>query len=217
MPLVLKIESPEGQCNAVWEITETEESLLRNIVLTDDEKRVFSALNTGQRRYEWLAVRVLLKEVLEKSFQGLISEDCPEILYNENGKPYLKGVKYGLSISHSGPYAAIAIHPSASPGIDIECIHPRLKKIASRFINHNEESFLLEDVMLEQLCIIWCCKEALYKVHPAGFLSFKDNLIISPFNFPGTGYTMGSIITPANTSVHKLGYVKIHNYILAYT
>jgi 4'-phosphopantetheinyl transferase len=208
MPVILKIPSKEGQMTAVWEITETEKDLLSKILLSFKEENIFYTIKSEQRKREWLAVRALLQELLPER---------PEILYKENGKPYLMGNSTHISISHSGIYVAIALHPSINPGVDIELIHPRVQKISGRFINDSEKAFIKEKNLIEQLCIIWCCKEVLYKIHPEGMLRFKENLVIDPFIYEGGGQLKGTIITPERKSCYRLSYKTINNYILVYS
>jgi 4'-phosphopantetheinyl transferase len=208
MPVILKMPGEEGPRIAVWEITETEKELLSKILLSYKEENTFYTIKSEQRKQEWLAVRALLQELLPER---------PEILYKENGKPYLMGNSTHISISHSGKYVAISLHPSAVPGVDIELIHPRVQKISSKFINDSERAFLNEKNLIEQLCIIWCCKEVLYKIHPEGMLRFKENLVIEPFVYEGSGNLKGTIITHEETSYYNLNYKTINNYILVYS
>ncbi|HXB12685.1 MAG TPA: 4'-phosphopantetheinyl transferase superfamily protein [Bacteroidia bacterium] len=208
MPIIQKIPGREGQIIAVWEITETEKDLLSKILISFEEENTFYTIKSEQRKKEWLAVRALLQELLPER---------PEILYKENGKPYLMGNSTHISISHSGIYVAIALHPSATPGVDIEAIHPRVQKISSKFINDSERAFLNKKNLIEQLCIIWCCKEVLYKIHPEGMLRFKENLLVDHFVYEGKGDLKGTIITPEKTTHYKLSYKTINNYILVYS
>jgi phosphopantetheinyl transferase len=208
MPIIQKILGKEGQITAVWEITETEKELLSKILISFKEENIFYTIKGEQRKREWLAVRALLHELLPER---------PEILYKENGKPYLMGNSTHISISHSGIYVAIALHNSAIPGVDIELIHPRVQKISAKFINDSERAFITEEKIIEQLCIIWCCKEVLYKIHPEGMLRFKENLVVSPFVYEGSGSLQGTIITPEKTSLYSLTYKTINNYILVYS
>jgi len=104
-----------------------------------------------------------------------------KILYQENGAPYLDPPDFKISISHTFPYAAIAV--SRNPvGIDLEKIKNKILKIEHKFIL-NEVGFLPENTAerIEYLTIIWNIKEALYKMHHSKFWSLKKHYEVKPF------------------------------------
>jgi phosphopantetheinyl transferase len=208
MPVILKFEIPEGQCTAVWKITESLEELLKRTKLTDEEKATLANYKNELRKCEWVAVRTLLQELRPLG---------PVIKYQQNGRPYLTDNSEEISISHSGQYIAISLGPEKNIGVDIEHIHPKIKKIAERFVNEKEKAFIKEDTLVEQLCILWCAKEVLYKTHPEGMLSFKNNLLVSPFILAENGEMEGTIIKDNHKWIHKLAYKRLNDYMLVYT
>lgn len=208
MPIILKNESPNGLYIAVWQVTENLETLLGKTILTAEEKKNLTFFKNESRQCEWLAVRALLQE---------LRPNKPVIKYKENGRPYLLDGSEEISISHSGQYIAIALNKGSHPGIDIEHIHPKIKRIAERFLNDKEKAFIKEDIMMEQLCLIWCVKEVLYKIHPEGMLSFKNNLLVGSFVPGNEGTLQGTITKDGATTEHKLYYKKIGEYMLVYT
>lgn len=207
MPVILQTENL-GQYTAVWRIEENLEALLKKVQLATEELQILESYTNENRKKEWLAVRALLQS---------LRPSCPVIKYKENGKPYLTDGSEEISISHSGPYIAIALSKSHLPGVDIEQASPRIKRIAERFVNEQERTFLTERTLIEQLCLIWCAKEVLYKIHPEGMLNFKNNLLVSPFTLADKGEFEGFIIKDTNRSAHKLQYLRIDNYMLVYT
>ena len=48
----------------------------------------------------------ILADILKKDYQ---MENCPEILRDGQGKPYLNGHPLHFNVSHSGEYLAIAV------------------------------------------------------------------------------------------------------------
>jgi len=217
MGLLLNIGETKGQCTAVWQVTESLQTLLKTTTLTTEEQDTLQSFKNESRQGEWLAVRTLLQH---------LRPTCPIIKYKENGKPYLANGSEEISISHSGQYIAIALSPTIgragtahTPGVDIEHIHPKIKRIAERFLNDKEKAFLsTEDtVLVEQLCTIWCVKEVLYKIHPKGMLSFKNNLLVSPFTLANEGKLEGFIIENGTQSAYNLKYKRLGEYMLVYT
>lgn len=81
------------------------------------------------------------------------------LLHDADGAPRLCGSTLNISISHSRHFAAIALHPSARIGIDIE--EPRLgqlRRVITKFLAPHERE-LWSDRLLEA----WTCKEAVFK------------------------------------------------------
>ncbi len=208
MPVILKIEHKDGQRTAAWEIKEDENTLLRAALLTVTDFNIFSLISNPGRRLEWLAVRVLLKEFYHSA---------PIINYRENGKPGLINHTDKISISHSGKIVGITIHESRNPGIDVEIIHPRIVKIASRYLNEHEKTYLGPSPSIEQLIILWGAKEVLFKVYEQGGISFKDNFRISPFILSSKGSLEGIISTPGDTLTIPMEYMHVGNFILVQT
>ncbi len=218
MPLILNKVTQGGMIIGLWETRETAEMLLQRVQTGAADMGFYANLKSEHRKLEWLAVRALLKEISGSMGVAAKSGGVPKIIYSANGQPHLEGSSAGLSVSHSGPYAAIALHPSGIPGIDVEQIHPRLNNIAMRFLHASEKDFLDHRLLLEMLCVIWCCKETLYKVHSAERrLNFKENIIVSPFRFQSEGGVTCRTVTGSFSAEYRLSYSKIDNYILVHT
>ena len=159
---------------AVWQITETEEELATQLTLTDAELSLVNSFKSGQRRRQWYAVRALLYELLQKRFQ---------ISYHTSGKPFLLDEDSHLAITHCQDAVAIALDRKQSTGIDLQHIAPKLLRIKERFLNPIERKCFDEStVSLDYLHVIWCAKEALYKIHGDSHIIFKEHLSIDPFD-----------------------------------
>ena len=104
---------------------------------------------SAKRRSEWLSVRVLLHEALGPDVR---------LVYDKTGKPRIEGAPLHVSVSHSGPYAAIALSPSPV-GLDIELAAARAERMKARFATEAELRHLAP-------VDIWCAKEAVYKLFP---------------------------------------------------
>jgi len=207
MPVILKIEHKNGQRTAVWEVIEDELTLLEKVSLHESERHSLSLIHNAGRRLEWLAVRALLKEFYPSG---------TSIDYLENGKPVLVNHTDKISISHSGNMVAIAVHSNRNPGIDIEMLHPRIFKIAARFLNELEKTHLGPHPSVEQLTIIWGAKEVLFKIYEQGGVSFKNDFSISPFTLSSKGILEGVIYKNSTLSI-PMEYMKIKDFILVQT
>ncbi len=79
--------------------------------------------------------------------------------HTDQGAPRVDGRQ--VSISHSRTHAALAFHPAAAIGIDLESPRPQLQRVKSRFLSAEElDAFGSSD---ELLLKAWTAKEAVYK------------------------------------------------------
>ena len=109
----------------IWKVDETVEQLRSMFHQFSVYEEGFARFSSEKRKQEWLAVRVLLKEL------------CGEektIAYLPSGKPYLEDGSLHVSFSHTNGYVAVAIHPSVEVGIDIEQYGTRVRRVASASI-----------------------------------------------------------------------------------
>ncbi|MDM8152885.1 4'-phosphopantetheinyl transferase superfamily protein [Bacteroides gallinaceum] len=172
----------EGGRFAVWKVEETAEEMRAALgdALPYDEE--LSRLRAESRRMEYLAVRVLLKAICGEEKQ---------VCHEPSGKPFLADCSYHLSISHTKGYVAVALHPTAEVGIDIEQVSDRVLKVASRFMSDEElrgETDALKDchddtssATLYYMLLHWSAKETLFKLMDQAEVDFKRHLCMSPF------------------------------------
>ena len=127
-----------------------------------------------ERRTQHLAVRLLFKLMMPEA-------DLSQLVMADNGKPYLIGLPFHFSFSHCKGYAACAVCDNRPIGIDIEIIHPRILKVAHKFLNDKEKDVLAgltEDATLQQLAFFWAAKEAMYKQHEQLGIDFSRDFYI---------------------------------------
>lgn len=158
----------------LWHITENLDELVETIDLNDIDRSYLEKINHEKKKKEFLAGRIVLKELLQyydQPYKGVIKDD---IL-----KPYLVGLKHHVSISHSHDYATAVIHPEHKTAIDIELISNKLLPLAPKFLTDEEAAFCQDD--LRNITILWCAKETLYKIYHGRGLIFKENLFVKTF------------------------------------
>ena len=119
---------------------------------------------------ELLLVRKILKSVLPGH----------KILYNGR-EPYLEPRDFEISITHSFPFAALAISKN-KVGIDVEPFNPKIIKIRHKFLNDDEADFIEERKETAYLTVIWSLKESLYKIHHSNYWSLKKHYEVKPFS-----------------------------------
>lgn len=171
MSLLYKQDSPLW---GVWYIEESEDELVAMLDIPSFYEEGLKDLKNESRRKEWLASRVLLKELLGCEKQ---------VVYRENGAPFLVDNSFQISFSHTREFAAVMAVPalSASIGIDIEIIKPTVLKVKRKFVNEAEACFLKEESLLLQLLVMWSAKESMFKAMGVSEVDFRQHLHIEPF------------------------------------
>lgn len=176
----------------IWEYREQdkleEESLLEEEVLKTYHKK---------RQRELLMVRKMLKTILPNI----------QLHYNKEGKPYL--VDKQISISHSFPYAVLAIS-EYKIGVDLEKVTTKIQNLKERFLYKTEWDWV-EGKETEILTIIWTIKEALYKLHTPQYWSFREHYEVKEFNLSDTKEIKCSVIDENQITKYQARTIKIED------
>lgn len=162
---------------AVWKITETVEelsSLVNDTAIVSYANEHFAGV---KRRCEWLATRLLVKELLGQNAQ---------IEYDQTGRPYIKDIP-SISISHTDGYVAVIISYNLQVGIDIERRNRFLGETYKRFMNEQECAVLEDKNRNDVMLVHWTAKEALFKIVGNLGGTFKDNISLSHFKYEKNG------------------------------
>lgn len=185
----------EGGGIAIWHITETSAELY-SLLDTHRYDGQLAEKNNEARCAEWLAVRLLIKD--------LFGSDA-EVAYHPTGRPYLKGGDVHISISHTRGYAAVAYSNAGSIGLDIEHISDRVERIAARFTSPAESEYIdIHEQSERQLyhLINWSAKETLYKLlDDARMADFKAAFHIAPYALSPQGTLDTTILAAGNEKV----------------
>ena len=190
MPISHKIET-DKIIVLVWEITETLEEL--NVLAKNINTSHYSS---KKRKKEHLTTRLLINKI------------CPNrsIIYNEHGAPELDDSN-NISISHSKELVTVIVSQQ-KVGIDIEKISGKALRISSKFISKNNKQLLTS----EKATLIWCAKEAIYKLHQKGNIDFIKDIKITDFEIEEKGILNAKF----KSEILILNYQKIHNHYLVY-
>ena len=151
----------------IWKYDE--QDLLSAEDLLEPENAEKVALYHPRKLLEVLMVRKLLQSV----------KPGAKILYRER-EPYLEPKTAEISITHSYPFAAIAVSKNKI-GIDLEKFNPKILRVVDKFIYENERGFIPEDSCETFYTIIWSVKESMYKIHHSKYWSLKKNYEVKPF------------------------------------
>jgi 4'-phosphopantetheinyl transferase EntD len=172
MPLY-SIEKVDGEgFLALWEIAETQDELIKASSIPDEELKTILQYPSPRRRLEQLAVRSLLSQCFtKKQYLG----------YEENNRPFLKNYPGDISISHADKYVCILVHESKYVGIDIEGRRRNFAPVENKIITDYEQSYLNNKYREDQLCVIWCAKEAIYKAMHEQRVEYSRQIEIKRF------------------------------------
>ncbi len=182
MAVVLTRQVSEDEILGIWKITETEEDLREKLYATPWIDNMLDGVTHPVKRLEYLASRFLTEHLA-----GLLKLPFHGIYKDEHGKPHpAKGPgdspgaayseMYFISISHSFPYAASCIHRKKAVGIDIEMPKEKFGKVSYKFLAESELAQAGNDI--DQLCLMWAVKEAIYKQNGKNGVSLKDDMLI---------------------------------------
>ena len=144
MGLYLRKKLDQGGEISVWEVTESEEELLKIISIPSDELEELYFTRSESRRREKLAVRALLNTIFEdKVYLG----------HHDNGAPFIQNDLTHISITHTNRFVAIITHPTEEGGIDIESIERDFSAVEKKALSEDEKDDLQEKNRNLQLAI----------------------------------------------------------------
>ena len=163
----------------IWNVTETLEQLLQLLPHSEVYCQQMMQFTSKSRRLEWIAVRVLLFELLREE---------KEIAYYSNGKPYLVDGSMSLSISHTRGFVSVIVgKPDVEVGIDIEQYNERVRRVAHRFIRPDEELSIYNDTDTYAMLLHWSAKEVVFKCLNVSEVDFSQHIRVLLFTVAHEG------------------------------
>lgn len=210
MPKLLHHTFKEGGI-AVWRIEETPDELYA-LLRTRRYDEVLATIHHETRRAEWLAVRVLLAQVLG---------DDKHIVYRDTGAPYLVDGSYHISISHTKEYAVLAYHRNGPVGVDIEHVAERVMRVAHRYTRPEEYDYIEQAAECDRLMyyiLNWSAKETLYKyVGDTRAADFKNTFFLQPYVLnPSQGEMEGRVFLDSSVCEVRVFYFIYSDVVCTY-
>lgn len=208
MGIVLKKSFKDECLMGIWEVSEDYNTLLSKLNLDEAEINKLNSFKSEGRKLEWLSVRNLINNLLERNAR---------IIYNADNKPFVKGTTYNISISHSHKLTSIFLSKKNRVGIDLELMSHKISTLSDKFINDQEIVTSDPDLRRYHLYIHWCAKEALYKICDKQDINFKENLTIFPFLPNDEGMIKGRVLNSRGVEDFWLRYKKYKDYSIVWT
>ena len=193
---------------AVWQVTETEEELVKLSSVPTDEMEEISLIRNEDQRRQKLAVRALLNEVFEEKMY---------LNHHDNGKPYLENCVTNISITHTDKYVAIIISDDDERGIDIESLDRNFAPVEQKALSEDEIDDLDDDKKNEQLAIYWCAKEAIFKKMSQNRVNFAEQIEVEKFNLKKEGELEATFIhKDEHEEEFELEYMMFDRHVLVW-
>ena len=190
---------------AIWHIVEEKKFFINKVPLQRE-------ISHPHKQLQHLAGRYLLQYMYADFPYDLI-----EIA--DTRKPFLPGEEYHFSISHCGDYAAAIVSKEKRVGIDVELVTPKIQKIQHKFLNDKEMSFVNSqstNQLINQLTLLWCCKEAVFKWYAIGGVDFKEDIKLQPFEFNNDAGCINCNFLKDETTTLKINYKWFDDVCLAW-
>jgi len=203
MPLYKTITHNPTTTVFVWKITESLIGLKESVILNERSLQRINGMRRESHIKGFLAVRKLLQTAGYTDF---------DLFYTDDGKPHLKDGKL-ITISHSFDFSVIALS-NTEIGVDIEKNRAKIQRIASKFIGE-EQKYLVDENLTEQLTVVWGAKESLFKIHPDGGLLFIAHLPIDAFTLEDKK-TTGHILKDPFKESYGIYFETFEGYTLVY-
>ena len=128
-----------------------------------------SRFQNERRRTEHLAWRRVVRRELGRGV---------EIEYNEVGAPTVNLENTHISVAHGAGRVAVAIADERI-GVDIEALERDFAHVSSRYMSPKEQAL---STQAEWLAMVWCAKEALYKLYGERGLDLKHDIVLTDYN-----------------------------------
>jgi 4'-phosphopantetheinyl transferase len=206
MPIVKKINTKIGLLG-IWKLSESVPDLTSEFNFSNKEKEEFSKNKVDKRKVEYLATRLLLRDLLNEK---------PEIQYHESGKPILLNSKLNISISHSANFLVVLLSKNKI-GIDVENTQRNIDKIANRFLHEKELKHLkkLENSHSAKI-LYWSAKEAIFKCTNEQNIQFNEQIFIPEFEIKSDGHFSGKLKFNNIITNYSLWYFFYENNVIVY-
>lgn len=175
MPLIKTYERDQSKI-AIWK-TEEDADFFRNSLSTDVLKYMrLENFTNESKQLEQLSSRHLLQTIIGET-------QMKRFRKSESGMPFIEEGQVYISLSHTKEHSAVIVSNKGLCGIDVETVHPRVLKIADKFVGKNERQLITDDRETEMLMLLWSAKETVYKLYARKEIDFKEHIFLSDLQF----------------------------------
>jgi len=128
--------------------------------------------------------------------------------YNKYNKPITDKTRHFVGISHSNNYTAIALSQKNIIGIDIEENNRDFVKISRKYLNEEEKIFATDNYNCQ---LIWCAKEAIYKLLDESSNNFAEDYKVIDINDDSI------YLEYKKSKIFTVNFLRNENYLLTWS
>ncbi len=139
------------------------------------EKLAYANISHLEKRQEWASSRLAIAAALKE-----LQIPYPGFFKDEHGKSQSMSGNGFVSLTHTQGFAAAIYHREIPVGIDMDFIREKILRIGFRFLDESELSFLEKDPI--HYTMAWSAKESIFKCQGKKGISFRDNILLEPFD-----------------------------------
>lgn len=174
------------------------------------EKLSFANISHPEKKKEWATARLAIYDALEA-----LNVPYPGFFKDEHGKSQTMNGNGYVSLTHTPGFAGAIFHREQPVGIDMDLIREKILKIGYRFLDYSELDFLEKDPA--HYTMAWSAKESIFKCQGKKGVSFRENILLEPFEKNATkikGKIRGTSFADHHYTVDVR---RLENVILTYT
>lgn len=146
-------------------------------MMTGERRRRVEDLPNEDDRKRSAAGELLLRRAAGERLDAA-PESVP-LAWDENGRPFVQGASFYVSVSHSGPYVVCAVDEHLL-GVDVEVIRSAEEKFMRRACSEAEMAYIRygDAGCFQRFWECWTAKEALFKLTGCGPLLALSRLAL---------------------------------------
>lgn len=198
MPVTDKILTSDGIIH-YWETNETSDELIA--LCNSRAITAFNDIQLESRRKQMMVTALLHHELFPAT----------QLNYAPTGKPYVTS-EDKISISHSGNIV-IMMKSKSECGVDIEHIHPRIRKVRHKFLS-DSELLITADLPDRILAQFWTAKEAMFKVSGSDAVFMRSNIFVDEID---NDQATAVLIDGAQKIIRRIRYHYKNEMVIAWT
>jgi phosphopantetheinyl transferase len=204
-----KIEKIDSSSALAIKIIESHENQSLDF-LSFREKLSFANISHPEKKKEWATARLAIYEALQA-----LDVPYPGFFKDEHGKSQSMNGQGFVSLTHTPGFAAAIFHREQPVGIDMDLVREKILKIGFRFLDPAELDFLQKDPV--HYTMAWSAKESIFKCQGKRGVSFRENILLEPFEPNATKITGKIRGTDFADHHYTVDVRRLENVILTYT
>jgi enterobactin synthetase component D len=173
-----KIEKIDSSAALAVKIIE-EQEIESMSFLSFREKLSYANISHPEKKKEWATARIAIHDALQT-----LQIPYPGFFKDEHGKSQSMNGQGFVSLTHTPGYAGAIFHRENPVGIDMDLIREKILRIGFRFLDAAELDFLEQDPA--HYTMAWSAKESIFKCQGKRGVSFRENILLEPFDTNAT-------------------------------